>query len=183
MAPSVQVIYVNKTSCMENQGTSVIRLTAFVSFSIIHAAEKYHGEMLSLEEHTSWKRSLMQSRHDLVLDIDQAHCLHISKHNNSKIINTRVMVTTFCRLLMLVNICMKFHEVVLNIITNYRAITTASQNLLILIPFIKYLTSVHLYIRTDGRTDERKDKRTDDLGENNMSPNPRRGGIIHQFGF
>ena len=107
MAPSVQVIYVNKMSCMENQGSSVTRLTAFVSFSIIHAAEKYHGEMLSLEEHTSWKRSLMQSGHDLVLDIDQAHCLHISKHN-SKIINTRVMVTTFCRILMLVNICMKF---------------------------------------------------------------------------
>ena len=144
----------------------MIGLTAFVSFSIIHAAEKYHGEILSLEEHTSWKRSLMQSGHDLVLDIDQAHCIHISKHNNSKIINTRVMVTTFCHLLMLVNICMMFHEVVLNINPNYRAETTASQNLLILIPFIKYLNSVYLYVRTDGRTEGQANRRA-----KTMSPN------------
>ena len=40
--------------------------------------------------------------------------LQSSKGHNSKSINTRVMVLAFCSRLMLVNICMKFHEGTLN---------------------------------------------------------------------
>ena len=64
---------------------------------------------------------------------------------------------------MLVNICIKFHEDILN---GFQ-VTERTR-------FCDGQTDR----RTDGRTDGQTDRRTDDPGKNNMSPNPNGGDII-----
>ena len=79
--------------------------------------------------------------------------LQSSKGHNSKSINIRVMVLAFCMLcrrLMLVNICMKFHEDILN-------------------GFQVTERTRFCDGQTDGRTDRQTDRMTDDPGKNNIS--------------
>ena len=91
---------------------------------------------------------------------------------------------------MLVNIYMKFHEGTLTVFFSYRADTTISQNLLFSVSkghnpkntqsrvtVLALCTSSHVFELQSGH-DFVTDRRTDDQGKNNMSPNPTGGDII-----
>ena len=78
--------------------------------------------------------------------------LKSSEGCNSESINTRLMVLALCTSPMLVNICMKFHEDILN----------------------GFQVTEWTWF-CDRQTDGWTDRQTDDPGKNNMSPNPKVG--------
>ena len=76
---------------------------------------------------------------------------------------------------MLVNICMKFHEDILNGFKVTERTRFCLRNCYL--QSSKWHNSKSINFVTDRQTDGQTDRQTDDPGKNNISPNPKGGDI------
>ena len=162
---------------------------------LVNICMKFHEDILNGFKVTDWTRFCLRNCY-----------LQSSKGHYSKSINTRVMILAFCMSSNVGNICMKFHEDILNgfWVTEptrpYRkiycfqfqmTITPKIRNpelwvlrsacrLMLLYICVRFHENISngFGVWTADTILWQIDRRTDDLGKNKMSPNPKGGDII-----